>query len=225
VSLLCACAITYNICFPPRLALSLPSLLSPGPLRSQLCATAQLILDPFYRTIRGFATLIEKDWCSFGHMFATRCGHGTEGAKSERSPVFLQWLDVVAQMLLQFPTCFEFGDHLLVFLSIHAFSGLFGTFLGDCEWDRTTPPHNVRQNTVSVWSYVLKHAHSFTSPAYQHYGDPIWPSSSLKQLVLWKRYFCRSDASLHPPQGSGENRGWEDDYGIRDAKSRAVGAL
>ncbi|KAJ7582975.1 protein phosphatase [Mycena floridula] len=42
---------------------------------SQLSATAQLCLDPFYRTISGFQILIEKDWLSYGHKFLDRCGH------------------------------------------------------------------------------------------------------------------------------------------------------
>ncbi|KAK7054644.1 phosphatidylinositol-3-phosphatase ymr1 [Paramarasmius palmivorus] len=42
---------------------------------SQLSAIAQLCLDPFYRTIRGFEILIEKDWLSYGHKFMDRCGH------------------------------------------------------------------------------------------------------------------------------------------------------
>lgn len=43
---------------------------------SQLSALAQICLDPYYRTMRGFAVLVEKDWVSFGHRFADRCGHG-----------------------------------------------------------------------------------------------------------------------------------------------------
>ncbi|KAN0077197.1 Protein-tyrosine phosphatase-like protein [Tylopilus felleus] len=42
---------------------------------SQLSALAQLCLDPFYRTMRGFQILVEKDWISFGHRFLDRCGH------------------------------------------------------------------------------------------------------------------------------------------------------
>lgn len=42
---------------------------------SQLSALAQICLDPYYRTLNGFITLVEKDWISFGHMFRRRSGH------------------------------------------------------------------------------------------------------------------------------------------------------
>ncbi|KAF4123253.1 myotubularin-related protein 6/7/8 [Geosmithia morbida] len=42
---------------------------------SQLSALAQIMLDPYFRTLEGFVTLVEKDWLSFGHMFRLRSGH------------------------------------------------------------------------------------------------------------------------------------------------------
>ncbi|KAG6180057.1 hypothetical protein E4U36_005148 [Claviceps purpurea] len=42
---------------------------------SQLSALAQIMLDPYFRTIDGFIVLVEKDWLSFGHMFRLRSGH------------------------------------------------------------------------------------------------------------------------------------------------------
>lgn len=104
---------------------------------AQLCATAQLLLDPYYRTLQGFQVrpfivvwltgflrcpcypfmllasrslpshfipipsqaLVQKEWVAFGHKFASRAGQGAEGhASSDRSPIFLQWLDCVHQV-------------------------------------------------------------------------------------------------------------------------------
>ncbi|KAI3405269.2 YMR1 [Candida oxycetoniae] len=43
---------------------------------SQVSALAQLCLDPFYRTTKGFMILIEKEWTSFGFKYRTRADHG-----------------------------------------------------------------------------------------------------------------------------------------------------
>ena len=63
----------------------------------QLTALAQLLLDPAYRTRRGFQLLVEKEWLSFGHQFAVRCGtiaplekETTTPSEDNVSPVFLQ---------------------------------------------------------------------------------------------------------------------------------------
>ena len=62
--------------------------------------------------LQGFQTLVEKEWLSFGHKFADRSGQA--GTDADQSPVFLQWLDCVHQLAVQFPTSFEFSCIYLV---------------------------------------------------------------------------------------------------------------
>uniref|UniRef100_UPI00358F82D2 myotubularin-related protein 7-like isoform X1 n=2 Tax=Myxine glutinosa TaxID=7769 RepID=UPI00358F82D2 len=39
---------------------------------AQVCSLSAVILHPYYRTTRGFMTVIEKEWIKFGHKFAQR---------------------------------------------------------------------------------------------------------------------------------------------------------
>jgi len=50
---------------------------------TQFCTLAQMLLDPYFRTIRGFEILVEKDWLSFGHMFHRRLGHYNKNYKDD----------------------------------------------------------------------------------------------------------------------------------------------
>jgi hypothetical protein len=67
-----------------------------------VCGLAELQIDPYFRTKRGFAILIEKEWLSYGHKFEERIGHRGRGEKDkERSPIFFQWLECVYQRTLR----------------------------------------------------------------------------------------------------------------------------
>merc|ERR1711920_558847 len=80
---------------------------------AQATSLSMLCLDPHYRTQAGFLRLIQKEWCSFGHRFRTRMALG-EQPSGEYSPVFIQWLECVFQVCLQFPTAFEFTPAVLL---------------------------------------------------------------------------------------------------------------
>ena len=79
--------------------------------------------------------LIEKDWLAFGHKFTDRCAF-IDGDVREVSPVFTQFLDVVWQLQIQFPTCFEFNEKLLIEMHTQLYQCKYGTFLGNCEKER-----------------------------------------------------------------------------------------
>jgi len=81
---------------------------------SQLVSLAELLIDPFYRTMKGFGILIQKDWLAFGHKFGHRVGHGQPEGNNEQSPIFLQFIDAVYQVVAQFPNMFEFNETYLI---------------------------------------------------------------------------------------------------------------
>ena len=78
---------------------------------AQLSGLAQLCLDPYYRTCKGFQVLFQKEWLGFGH----KCRDRTWGHKlHERSPIMMQFLDAVHQVMHTFPEAFEFNELLLI---------------------------------------------------------------------------------------------------------------
>jgi myotubularin-related protein 1/2 len=181
---------------------------------SQMSATAMLCMDSYYRTIEGFAVLIEKEWLEFGHKFKDRHGQGNDKHPNERSPVFVQWLDAVHQIMRQYPNAFEFNERLLVFLADMVHSCLFGTFLGNCAKEREMVL-DVKNKTVSIWTYVLMKRDIFTNNTYdKNSTHTVWPSTSIKQIQVWTRYFCRWDQEAHP-RGGGGAEAWQDDWGGR----------
>ena len=63
-------------------------------------------------TCQGFQTLVEKEWLSFGHTFTPCDGRG------DQTPIFLQFVDCVHQLAMQFPTAFEFNTIYLVWVMV-----------------------------------------------------------------------------------------------------------
>ncbi|XP_052738707.1 myotubularin-related protein 3 isoform X2 [Bicyclus anynana] len=151
----------------------------------QLVAAAQLILDPYYRTLQGFRILIEREWLDFGHKFADRCGHqfGAEDP-NERSPIFLQWLHVVYQMMVQYPWSFEFNEAYLIKLATHVHSCMFGTFL--CNTSRERAECRAADTTAQVWHLLQAPAYRnhLYSPHLQH-DQVIWPECSVRAMQVW----------------------------------------
>lgn len=60
-----------------------------------------MLIDPYFRTLKGFEVIIEKEWVSFGHQFDKRCGHfqPEDYEYDERSQIMVQFLDCTFQLL------------------------------------------------------------------------------------------------------------------------------
>lgn len=163
---------------------------------AQLSSIASILLDPYYRTISGFIVLVEKEWISFGHKFADRCGQVASGKISsghrntiattfahysstnsyssstsatasptshfmsanssredkETSPVFHQFIECVQILIQQFPEYFEFTTFLLQDILNELMACRFGTFLMNCENERTNG--RLRERSQSLWSAI-----------------------------------------------------------------------
>ncbi|XP_043865506.1 myotubularin-related protein 3 isoform X2 [Drosophila mojavensis] len=149
----------------------------------QIVATAQLCLDPFYRTVEGFRVLVEREWLNFGHKFADRSGNGPNSDEvNERCPVFLQWLDLVHQIHKQYPCSFEFSTGYLIKLAQHSLSCLFGTFL--CNSLKERIENSVFDRTFSVWPFLAETM--YRNPLYKHETEKVlWPAHNVRYLHFW----------------------------------------
>ncbi|XP_014667410.1 PREDICTED: myotubularin-related protein 2-like [Priapulus caudatus] len=168
---------------------------------AQLTALAMIMLDPYYRTMRGFEVLVEKEWLSFGHKFAQRVGHGDDRhSDPDRSPVFLQFVDCVWQIARQFPNAFEFAESFLVDVLDHVHSCRFGTFLYNSEQQRAK--EGVREKTHSLWGHLNRRRDDYVNPLYATHlhQHVIYPVCSMRQIELWTGYYVRWNPRMRPQE-------------------------
>lgn len=206
---------------------------------TQLVSLASLLLDPYYRTFKGFQALVEKDWLAFGHPFSERAGlptlsgsgnmpfelsrqssstgsfssspsRQTSGSYTYQapasthaqslnnySPIFLQWIDCVSQLLRVYPFAFEFSSAFLVDFLDCVLSCRFGNFLCNCEKERQQS--GVSDASGCLWMYLADlrasegsshmHYNVFYEPS-KHEG-PLLPPAAALAPTLWPQFHLR----------------------------------
>lgn len=179
---------------------------------AQLSSLTQIILDPHFRTLQGLFTLIEKDWVSFGFKFFDRC-HGGEAQMvgrhdssmpnaEEKSPVWIQFVDCLFQILNQFPDNFEYNESLLVELALAPYHHRFMTFAFNSEKERSQACYLLSETSkkpisstkaYEFWNEVQARQDEFKNLNFQPYtSSPLWPHTSPRRMVLWDKFHMKS---------------------------------
>ncbi|XP_073041858.1 phosphatidylinositol-3-phosphatase myotubularin-1-like isoform X1 [Primulina eburnea] len=203
---------------------------------TQLVSLASLLLDPYYRTIKGFQALVEKDWLAFGHPFSDRLGipsvsgtgsvplelsrqastgsipsspmrqsSGSFASQSQSSshgqnsysPIFLQWIDCVSQLLRIYPFAFEFSSIFLVDLLDCMLSGRFGNFF--CNSDKERQEAGIYDSCACLWIYLadLRASEEMSHGHLNHFFDPsklkgpLLPPAASLAPTLWPQFHLR----------------------------------
>ncbi|KAH0630837.1 hypothetical protein JD844_004127 [Phrynosoma platyrhinos] len=192
---------------------------------AQLTSLAMLMLDSYYRTILGFEVLVQKEWISFGHKFASRIGHGDKNhADADRSPIFLQFIDCVWQMSKQFPTAFEFNEQFLITILDHLYSCRFGTFLYSC--DSVREKEKLSEKTLSLWSLINSTKSKYVNPFYtKELNRALYPVASMRHLELWVNYYIRWNPRIRQQQPNPVEQRYMELLALRDDYMRRLEEL
>ncbi|KAJ6892549.1 phosphatidylinositol-3-phosphatase myotubularin-1 isoform X1 [Populus alba x Populus x berolinensis] len=118
-------------------------------------------------------------------------------AQNQYSPIFLQWIDCVSQLLRMYPFAFEFSSAFLVDLLDSVLSCRFGNFFCNSEKERQLV--GVSESCGCLWAYMADlrssegrshvHYNLFYSPL-KHNG-PLLPPAAALAPTLWPQFHLR----------------------------------
>ncbi|XP_066510336.1 myotubularin-related protein 12-like isoform X2 [Hoplias malabaricus] len=156
-----------------------------------ISSLVQIMLDPHYRTLLGFQSLVQKEWVSGCHAFLDRCNPLYQKDKECQcpSPVFLLFLECVWQLLQQQSPAFQFSETFLTVLSDSLHVPVFSTFLFNsaCQREITLQAESQGSQTTpfncpAVWDWSVQ----FDSKAQELFINPLYADKFKQDKVLRK---------------------------------------
>ncbi|KAM0883314.1 hypothetical protein ACQ4PT_031730 [Festuca glaucescens] len=122
------------------------------------------------------------------------------------SPILLQWLDCIAQLLRLYPSAFEFSSKFLADFMDCVFSCRFGNFL--CNSEREREQSGVTSSCHCMWTYLADlrasggSYHEHFNPFYDaaSYDAPLVPPAAALAPTLWPQFYLRWTC---PPESQG----------------------
>ncbi|KAF2318418.1 hypothetical protein GH714_007081 [Hevea brasiliensis] len=118
-------------------------------------------------------------------------------AQNNYSPIFLQWVDCVSQLLRMYPFAFEFSSAFLVDLLDTVISCRFGNFF--CNSEKERQQVGVSEACGCMWAY-LADLRSLEGRSHSHYnifydphehGGPLLPPAAALAPTLWPQFHLR----------------------------------
>ncbi|CAF2360736.1 unnamed protein product [Brassica rapa] len=120
------------------------------------------------------------------------------------SPIFLQWVDCVSQLMRMYPCAFEFSPTFLVDFMDCLLSCRFGNFL--CNSEKERQECGISEACGCLWAYLTDlrscsgTSHAHCNPIYDpsRYDGPLLPPAAALAPTLWPQFHLRWACPVEP---------------------------
>uniref|UniRef100_A0A672T1Y5 Myotubularin-related protein 12 n=1 Tax=Sinocyclocheilus grahami TaxID=75366 RepID=A0A672T1Y5_SINGR len=167
-----------------------------------ISSLAQIMLDPYYRTLMGFQSLVQKEWVAGCHAFLDRCNHLHQKDKECHSPVFLLFLECVWQLVQQHSPAFQFSETYLTVLSDSVHVPIFSTFLFNSAHHRegvmkaeSPLAQSGPLSCPTVWDWSVQ----FDSKAQNFFYNPLYSEKVKHEKAVRKPHKPKHQRQLSLP--------------------------
>ncbi|XP_050209825.1 phosphatidylinositol-3-phosphatase myotubularin-1-like isoform X2 [Mercurialis annua] len=118
-------------------------------------------------------------------------------AQNNCSPIILQWVDCVSQLMRMYPVAFEFSSAFLVDLMDCVLSCRFGNFF--CNSEKERQQVGISEACGCLWAYLAdmrfsegrSHAHYNLFYDAQKHDGPLLPPAAALAPTLWPQFHLR----------------------------------